>query len=96
MCRDAGWRLQEEIDREQAEQGAAPSQEETGEVSRRHTLVININTHLYIMIKLKVHGAQRYFKLWLALQSQGLATFNFMDYTTISQYLNCCNFQEKL
>ena len=34
MCRDAGWRLQEEIDREQAEQGAAPSQEETGEVSR--------------------------------------------------------------
>ena len=55
------------------------------------------NTHLYIMIKFKVHGAhQRYFKLWLALQSQGLAIFNFMDYTTISQYLNCCNFQEKL
>ena len=36
------------------------------------------------------------FKPWLALQSQGIAIFNFMDYTTISQYLNCCNFQEKL
>ena len=53
MCRDAGWRLQEEIDREQAEQGPAPSQEETGEVSRRHTLVININTHLYMFDKVQ-------------------------------------------
>ena len=53
MCRDAGWRLQEEIDREQAEQGPAPSQEETGEVSRRHTLVINIDLHLYMFDKVQ-------------------------------------------
>ena len=35
----------------------------------------------------------------ISLALKGLTTFNFqsfMDYTTISQYLNCCNFQEKL
>ena len=78
MCRDAGWRLQEEIDREQAEQGAAPSQEETGEVSRGYTLVININTHLYIMIKFKVHGAHQHtrdFQTMASPAKSGISNF---------------------